>query len=259
MPKPDITKSQAAGDRTHTAFITPMGVYCYMVMSFGLKNAGATYQRMVNKIFKDQIGRNLEVNIDDMIAKSKRVEDQAEHLRETFETLLANRMRLNPEDCVFGVIGGKFLGFVVDERGIEANPDKIQAILAIKSPRTVKEVQRLTGCIATLSCFMSKSADRCSTFFHVLKQTNFKWDEEAEKTFIELKKFLAEVPKLVSPLPGEILYLYVSISDYSLSAVLVAERHKQQYLIYYISHAFRSSESRYSPIEKSLFALLMAS
>ena len=111
-----------------------------MVMSFGLKNVGATYQRMVNKIFKDQISRNIEVYVDDMIAKNKGVEDHVEHLCETFETLLANRMRLNPEKCVFGVTDGKCLGFLVDERGIEANPDKIQAILAMKSPKTVKEV-----------------------------------------------------------------------------------------------------------------------
>ena len=105
--------------------------------AFDLKNAGATYQQMVNKIFKDQIGRNLEVYVDDMIAKSKRVKDHAKHLHETFETLRANRMRLNPEKCVFGVTGGKCLGFLVDERGIKANPDKIQAIFAMKSPKIV--------------------------------------------------------------------------------------------------------------------------
>ena len=91
-----------------------------------------------------------------MIAKSKRVEDHAEHLRETFETLLANRMRLNPKKCVFGITGGKCLGFLIDERGIEANLDKIQEILAMKSPRTVMGVQRLTGCIAALSRFFVK-------------------------------------------------------------------------------------------------------
>ena len=249
----------AAEDRPHTAFITPTGVYCYMVMPFDLKNIGETYQRMVNKIFKDQIERNLEVYLDDMIAKSKRIEDHAEHLRETFETLLANGMRLNLEKCVFRVTGGKCLGFLVDKRGIEANPDKIQAILAMKSPRTVKEVQHLTGCISALSRFMSTSVDRCSTFFCVLKQAYFKWDEEVEKAFIELKIFLAEIPRLVSPLSGETLFLYISVSNYSLNVVLVAEREKQQVPVYYISHAFRGSESCYSPIEKSLFALVIAS
>ena len=226
---------------------------------FRPKKCRATCQQRVNKIFKDYIGRNLEVYVDDMTAKSKRVEDHAEHLRETFEILLANRMRLNPKKCVSGVTGRKCLGFLVNERENKANPDKMQAILAMKSPRIVKEVQYLTDYIAALSHFMLKSADHFSTFFRVLKQANFKWDEEAEKAFIELKKFLIDFPKLVSPLLGETLFLYIFVSDYLLSSVLVAEIDKQQVLVYYINHAFCGSESHYSPIEKSLFALVIAS
>ena len=109
-------------------------------MPFGLKNAGVTYQRMVNKVFQSQIGRNLEVYVDDMITKSKQVSEHAADLRETFITLREHQMRLNPDNCVFGVTGGKCLGFLVDERGIEANPDKIQAIQDMKSPISVKEV-----------------------------------------------------------------------------------------------------------------------
>ena len=97
-------------------------------MPFGLKNAGATYQRMVNKVFQSQIGRNLEVYVDDMITKSKQVSEHAADLRETFITLRKHQMQLNPDKCVLGVTGGKCLGFLVDERGIEANPDKIWAI-----------------------------------------------------------------------------------------------------------------------------------
>lgn len=121
---------------------------------------------------------------------------------------------------------GKCLDFLVDEKGIEANPDQIQALMSMKSPRTVKEVQRLTGCVAALSRFMSKSADRCSCFFKVIKQHKFVWSDEAQEAFLNLKSYLAEMPKLVSPLPGEKLYLYVSVSDYSISVVLVAEREK---------------------------------
>lgn len=94
----------------------------------------------------------------------------------------------------------------------------------MKSPKTVKEVQCLTGSIAALSRFISKSADRCLMLFRVLKRENFKWDEEAKEAFLDLKKYLAEIPKLVSPLPGELLFLCVSISDYSISAILIVER-----------------------------------
>ena len=109
-------------------------------MPFGLKNAGATYQRMVNKVFQSQIGRNLEVYVDDMITKSKQAFEHAADLRGTFATLRRHQMRLNPDKCVFGDTRGKCLGFLVDERGIEANPDKIQAIQDMKSPISVKEV-----------------------------------------------------------------------------------------------------------------------
>ena len=103
----------------------------------------------------------------------------------------------------------------------------------MKLPKTVTEVQRLTSCIVSLSRFMSKSTAKCSTFFLVL-QVNFKWDVEAEEVFIQLKKYLAEIPKLVSPLLGETFFLYISVPDYSLSVVLVAESEKQQMPIYYV-------------------------
>lgn len=123
----------ALKDQPYTAFISNTSVYCYKVMPFGLKNAGATYQRMVKKVFDTKIGRNLEVYVDDMITKSKQAIDHVADLLETFMTLRNNQMRLNHNKCVFGVTGGKFLGFLVVERGIEANPDKIKAILDMKS------------------------------------------------------------------------------------------------------------------------------
>jgi reverse transcriptase-like protein len=172
-------------EQPHTAFITNSDVFCYRVMPFRLKNAEATYQRMVNKVFNTQIGRSLEVYVDDMITKSKEAKHHAADLRETFLTLRNHVMRLNPEKCVFGVTGGKCLGFLVDERGIEANPDKIQAILNMRSPKSVKKVQKLTGCVAALGRFMSKSADKCSPFFKTLKKQTFEWSPEAEEAFHE--------------------------------------------------------------------------
>ena len=170
--------------------------------------------------------------------KSKQATDHVVYLRETFMTLRNHQIRLNPDKCVFGVTGGKCLGFLVDERRIEANPDKIKPILAMKFPKSVKEVQKLTGCLAALGRFMSKSADKCSPFFKTLKQTKFEWTEDAEEAFSKLKEYLASLPKLVSPVQGEILILYVLVFEYSLSRVLVAEREKKQLPVYYISHAF---------------------
>ena len=139
-------------------------------MPFGLKNAGATYQRLVNKMFNKQIGRNMEVYVDDMLVKSKEELAHLDDLRETFTTLKQYQMKLNPSKCVFGVASGKFLGFMVSQRGIEANPDKVQAIINMVSPKTIKEVQKLTERIAVLNRFVSKATNKCLPFFKTLKQ-----------------------------------------------------------------------------------------
>uniref|UniRef100_A0A2N9HB70 RNase H type-1 domain-containing protein n=1 Tax=Fagus sylvatica TaxID=28930 RepID=A0A2N9HB70_FAGSY len=139
------------GDQEKTAFITSRGLFCYKVKPFGLKNTGATNQRLVNKMFHDQIGRNVEVYVDDMLVKSKKDEDHLADLKETFQALRRYNMKLNPAKCVFGVSSGKFLGFMVSQHGIEANPDKIKAILEMSPPKTVKEVQSLTEKAAALN------------------------------------------------------------------------------------------------------------
>ncbi|XP_015947314.1 uncharacterized protein LOC107472290 [Arachis duranensis] len=140
-------------DQNKTAFITDFGNYCYKVMPFGLKNAGATYQRLMDKVFAKQIGRNIEVYVDDMVAKTKIGDNHISDLTEIFGQICQYNMRLNPEKCAFAVQGGKFLGFLLTCRGIEANPDKCRAVLDMASPKTVKEVQRLTGRLAALSRF----------------------------------------------------------------------------------------------------------
>ena len=155
----------AEEDLEKTSFITSQGLYCYKVMPFGLKNVGATYQRLVNKMFSKQIRKNMEVYVDDMLVKSKEELAHLDDLKETFATLKQYQMRLNSSKCVFGVASGKFLGFVVSQRGIEANQEKVQAIINMASPRTVKEVQKLTGRIAALNRFVSKASDKCLPFF----------------------------------------------------------------------------------------------
>ena len=119
----------AKEDQEKTTFVTNQGLYCYKVMPFGLKNVGAMYQRLVNQMFKKQIGKNVEVYVNDMLVKSKEEEDHLDDLKETFNTLRQYNMKLNPSKCAFGVSLGKFLGFIVSQKGIEANPEKVRAIL----------------------------------------------------------------------------------------------------------------------------------
>ena len=140
-------------------------------MPFDLKNVGATYQRLVNHMFSPQIGRNVEVYVDDMLMKSWDEDKHLDGFQETFDTLRRYNMKLNPSKCAFGVSLGKFLGFMVSKRGIEANLDKIQAILGMEPPKNVKEMQSLTGRVATLNKFVSKTTDKCFPFFKVLRKS----------------------------------------------------------------------------------------
>ena len=127
-------------DQEKTSFVTSQGLFCYEVMPFGLKNAGATYQRLVNHMFHPQIGQNVEVYVDDMLVKSLDEGKHLDDLQETINTLRRYNMKLNPSKCAFGVASGKFLGFMVSHRGIEANAEKIKAILNMKPPQNIKEV-----------------------------------------------------------------------------------------------------------------------
>ncbi|KAK4411922.1 Retrovirus-related Pol polyprotein from transposon opus [Sesamum angolense] len=131
----------APEDQEKASFVTDQGVFCYNVMPFGLKNAGVTYQRLVNHMFQNQIGRNMEVYIDDMLVKSAKEQDHIEDLKECFQILATFGMKLNPAKCTFGVRGGRFLGFMIFERGIEANPEKINAIMDMSPPKSIREVQ----------------------------------------------------------------------------------------------------------------------
>ena len=132
--------SMDPGDQEKTSFITVQGTYYYRAMPFGLKNAGATYQRLVNRMFQKQIGTTMEVYIDDMLVKSTTAELHIAHLSEAFQILRNYNMQLNPAKCAFGVSVGKFLGFIVNHRGIEANPEKIKVVPDMPSPSGIKEV-----------------------------------------------------------------------------------------------------------------------
>ena len=226
-------------------------------MPFGLKNAGVTYQRLMNRMFAPQIRRNVQVYVNDMLVKSRREEDHLEDLKETFDTLRSCNMKLNPEKCAFGVTAGKFLGFMVSQRGIEANPDKIRAIMEMKPPRNVKEVQSLNGKVATLNRFVSRATDKCLPFFRTLKKS-FEWTDECQQAFEELKAYLF-APPLLRPLqPGEELYLYLAVSPVAISAALIREEEKVQKPVYYASWALRGAEERFPPIEKLAFVLVTA-
>jgi hypothetical protein len=192
------------GDRKHTAFVTADGLYYYVVMPYGLKNALSTFVRAMSKSFGDLIRDKVEVYVDDIVVKTKRGSTLVEDLTLVFDRLRATRTKLNPDKCVFGVSVGKLLGFLVSYRGIEANPEKIKVIEAMRAPTCIKDVQKLAGSLPALSRFISRLAERALPFFKLLRKSGpFSWNEEAEQAFQELKQHLVSLPMLVAPEPGE--------------------------------------------------------
>ena len=167
-------------------------------------------------------------------------------------------MKPNPSKCAFGVSSGKFLGFMVSQRGIEANPDKIQAILDMEPPKNIKEVQSLTERVAALNKFVSKATDKCLPFFKILKKA-FEWMDQCQKAFQDLKVYLTTAPLLSPSISGEELYLYLAVSPHAVSSALIREEGKVQKPIYYTSRALRGAEGRYPLMEKLAFALITAS
>ncbi|XP_077228418.1 uncharacterized protein LOC143861380 [Tasmannia lanceolata] len=199
----------------------------------------------------------MEVYVDDMLVKSRSAHDHVSDLRETFQVLKKHSMKLNSTKCTFGVSSGKFLGFMVSQRGIEANLEKIKAVMELTAPKTIREVQRLTGMIAALGRFISKSAERCLPFFSAVKGLKTApWTEECQTAFEELKKYLSSPPLLTKPEPGEELFLYLSICSTALAAVLVREEHLQQKPIYYVSKVLQDAKIRYQWVEKLAYTLL---
>jgi hypothetical protein len=212
-------------DCIKTSFITLFGAYCYTTMPFGLKNAGATYQRKIQRCLHNQLGRNVEAYVDDAIIKTKTQEGLIMDFEETFNSLCAFKFKLNPEKCTFSVPSGKLLSFMVSRHGIEADPGKIAEIHSMQPPASLKDLQKLTGCMASLSHFTSRLGERSMPFFMFLKKTNdFTWTNEAQTAFDDFKRYLTSPPILVAPLPEEQILLYIAATTHVVSTVLVVER-----------------------------------
>ena len=193
-----------------------------------------------------------------MLVKSIDEGKHLDDLQETFNTLRRYNMKLNPSKCAFRVVLGKFLEFMVSHRGIEANSEKIKAILDIKPPQSIKEVQSLTRLVAAFNRFVSKTIDKRLPFFKVLKK-EFEWTDECQRAFQDLKTYLVMAPLLSLSMVGEELFLYLVVTPYAVSSALIKEEGKVQKPVYYTSRALRGAEGRYLLIEKLAFALIMAS
>ncbi|NCG69396.1 reverse transcriptase-like protein [Bacillus coagulans] len=209
-------------------------------------------------MFEPQLGKSMEVYIDDMVVKSKVIAGHIGDLRDVFEILRGHRLRLNASKCSFGVGSGKFLGYMVTHRGIEVNPDQIKAINNLRAPRNPKEIQKLTGMTAALNRFISRSADRCRPFFSLInKWKGFEWTEECAIAFQQLKDYLARPPIMSSPEPDEVLFAYIAVAPNAVSLVLIRTDSGIQKPVYYVSKSLHEAEIRYLPLEKAILAVVL--
>ncbi|GJS87960.1 reverse transcriptase domain-containing protein [Tanacetum coccineum] len=183
-------------------------------MPFGLKNVGATYQRLVDKAFQKQIGRNLKVYVDDLVIKSRTEQEIMRDIEETFKTLTEINMKLNPKKYTFGIEEGMFLGYKVNTKGIKVCPDKVEAVLSLPSLKCLKDVQKFNGKLASLNRFLAKSAEKSLPFFKTLKKctkkSDFQWTAKDEVAFKQMKKLIAELPTLTAPMEKEELIVYLA-------------------------------------------------
>jgi hypothetical protein len=231
-------------------------------MSFGLKNAGATYQRAIQQCLHDEIRDDLvEAYVDDVVVKTGDTSTLIDNLDRTFKALNRYKWKLNPKKCIFGVPSGILLGNVVSRDSIRLNPSKVKAVLDMRPPKNVKAMQKLTGCMAAISRFISRLP-----FFKLLKASEkFSWTEEADAAFVQLKTFLTSPPVLTAPQPNEDLLHYIAAIDQVVSTVLVVERdelshvYKVQRPVYFISEELNESKTRYPQIQKLIYAILITS
>ena len=244
-------------DQEKTAFVTLVGNNHYKVMPFGLKNAGSTYQRMMTRMFESQLGKNIEIYIDDMVVKGKVVLEHLGDLGTIFEILQKYKLRLNASKCSFGVGSGKLFGYMVTHKRIEVNTDQIKAINNLQSPRNPKEVQKLTRMVVALNRFISRSADKCKPFFLLInKWKGFEWNE-CTMAFQQLKDYLAR-PSIMSSLKtDEVLFTYIAVAPYAVSLVPIRVNYGVHRPVYYVSKSLHEIEVRYLPLEKAILTVVL--
>ena len=192
-----------------------------------------------------------------MLVKSKQRPDHATHLQQAFDILREYGMKLNPLKCAFGVSVGRFLGFMVTQRGIEANPAQLKVILHSSAPSSKKGIQQLTGRLVPLGRFISRFTDRLKPFFTTLRGVNrAEWNEECDKAFIAIKQYLAEPSILVSSEVGDTLYLYLATSDTAVSAAFFKECGEAKLRpVFFVSKSLTGAETKYTHLERTALAL----
>jgi hypothetical protein len=227
-------------------------------MTFGLKNAGATYQRAMNYIFHDLIGKLVEIYIDDIMIKSVSVEGHLGDVRQVLERTRRFGLKMNLKKCAFGVSAGQFLGFLVHERAIEIGLKSQEAVKTMVPPTTKKELQQLIGKINFVRRFISNLSGRIKPFMELVKikaNDEFHWGAEQQRAFEEIKEYSSKPPVLVPPKQDKPFYIYLSVGDTSIASVVIQVHDGKERDVFYLSRRMLDAETRYPEIEKLCLCL----
>uniref|UniRef100_A0A2N9HVE6 RNA-directed DNA polymerase n=1 Tax=Fagus sylvatica TaxID=28930 RepID=A0A2N9HVE6_FAGSY len=248
-------------DAEKTAFRTPIGNFYYTVMPFGLKNAGATYQRTMTAMFHDMMHKEIEDYVDDIVVKSKKREDHLRILRKVFDRCRLYKLKMNPLKCAFGVSAGKFLGFLVHNRGIDVDPAKASAIATMKAPTSHKELKSFLGRLSYIRRFIPGLAAVTAIFMPLMKKgVPFVWSTACQQAFEKIQLIMTKLPTVCAPVPGRPLRLYLASNNEAIGGLVAQEDEDgTEKPIYYVSRAFRDAETRYSGAERACLALIYAS
>ena len=245
----------ASDDMEKATFITPWGTFCYKVLSFNLKNVGATYQRAMVSLLHDMVHKEIEVYVDDMIAKSKTKTGHIEDLQKLFQWLRKFKLRLNLAKCTFGVKSGKLLGFMVSQKGIEVDPDKVRAILEMPVPQTEKEVWGFLGRLNYIAQFISQLMATCEPI--AMQKLNSKVEWVLLKSLLENQTLFAKPSYASTPNKGQTPH-YVYDCARRVHGMCIrqhAESGRKERAIYYLSKKFTNYEAKYSSLEWTCYAL----
>ena len=198
-------------DTEKTAFRTPIGNFYYTVIPFGLKNARATYQRTMTAMFHDMMHKEIEDYVDDIVVKSKKREDHLKTLRKVFDKCQLYKLKMNPLKCAFGVSVGKFLGFLVHNRGIDVDPAKASAIATMKAPTFHKELKSFLGKLSYIRRFIPGLAAVTAVFTPLMKKgVPFVWSTACQQAFEKIQVIMTKLPTVCAPVPGRPLRLYLA-------------------------------------------------
>jgi len=213
-------------------------------------------------LFNDMMHKEIEVYVDDMIAKSRTEDEHLINLCKLFGRLWKYQLKLNPAKCTFGVKSGKLLGFIVSQKGIEIDPEKVKAILEMPEPRTEKQVQGFLGKLNYIARFISQLTPTCEPIFKLLRKNQaVLWNNDCQEAFKKIKQSLVNPPVLMLPVIGRPIFLYMTVLDESMGCVFGQhdDSGKKEQAIYYLSKKFTTCEMNYSMLERTCCAWVWAS